>query len=517
MLALGFFVLGENIQSTEAFAGKRFEGVTVTLGVFAGGVEGSHSGPYFHFRNQWEKETGAKLNIIQVPFEQLLTKFKTDILTGAGVFDVYHTMQHVYGDLISGNYIIPIDKFLDDPDMPQWDPADMNPAVRQNVYMWGGKQYGANADSDAWVVYGRKDILTNPEYRSRFKSKYGYDLPLIPRTTEEFLDVSEFFNGWDWDGDGEIEYGNVLPLKVGGWGLLWFEAWAAAYGVVPGPVVDAYHNTFYFNPETMEPIINSPGHVRALEDYIRLSKFANSASISWGIGEAWDDFLKGNAVLTFSPGDIGTLAQDPDRSAIREKLVCGPMPGVMQLYDREYQKWVKLDKPNMVGNIVGSHWHPVISRLSKYPEAAYHLIAWMANRERRFQIVTWGWSGVDPGAIYDFPPEVSNGKGTGSIEAWLAQGFDKDDLITYLSAYWQNYYEMDTYMDFLRLPGTDEMRSIFDIEVAKALMGEVTPQKALDNAATEWKRVINTYGLEVEKLLYQQSVNYGGSPPKYSE
>ena len=50
----------------------------------------------------------------------------------------------------------------------------------------------------------------------------------------------------------------------------------------------------------MTPLINSPGHVKALEFLQELHQTGPSAQVSWSLGEAWDDFLRGKAVFVFS-------------------------------------------------------------------------------------------------------------------------------------------------------------------------------------------------------------------------
>ncbi|NIN66835.1 MAG: ABC transporter substrate-binding protein, partial [Anaerolineae bacterium] len=80
----------------------------------------------------------------------------------------------------------------------------------------------------------------------------------------------QFFNGKDWNEDGDPDNGIALHLKVAGQGFFHFMSLSAPYVVLPYPgdpptQVTQYHNVYWFNPETMEPLINSPGHVRALE------------------------------------------------------------------------------------------------------------------------------------------------------------------------------------------------------------------------------------------------------------
>src|SRR5688572_28996039 len=71
---------------------------SITLGVFAGGTRGAISGPFYFFRAAWERATGAKLNIVEIPFDQLDSKIKTDLITKAGRFDGFVPCGFVYGD-----------------------------------------------------------------------------------------------------------------------------------------------------------------------------------------------------------------------------------------------------------------------------------------------------------------------------------------------------------------------------------------------------------------------------------
>ncbi|MCX6090082.1 MAG: extracellular solute-binding protein [Candidatus Atribacteria bacterium] len=310
---------------------KMFDGITVTIATLAGGVKGPISGPLYLYRQAWEELTGGKVNIVEIPFAQLPTKIKTDLITGAGKYDVMEPCGTMYGDLIAGNFIIPLDDFYNDKSgkYPAWDINEEGPPLAA-LYKWGGKLYGVLNDSDSWIVYGRKDAFANPDYQKKFKEKYGYDLTWPPKNTDQYLDYCDFFNGWDWNGDGKDDYGNVMPLRVGAQGVFYFMAWLAPYITMPGPKVDAFHNTSFFNPETMEPAINNPGSVKALEDYVRMFQSAPKGSLGWDLAEGWDNFLKGHAAVCINPGDIGSLAQEAEKSIIKGKLLCAPIPTRMR-------------------------------------------------------------------------------------------------------------------------------------------------------------------------------------------
>jgi len=506
----------EPAKKGEASAAKGsvdFSGASITIATLAGGTDGAVSGGLYYYRDAWEKETGGKVNIAEVPFGQMATKIKIDLITGAGKYDAFVACGTLYGDYLAGNYIIPLETYYNDKTgkFPKWNIDDMAPA-QAALYKWGGKLYGVLYDADGWIVYGVKTAFENPESKKKFKAKYGYTLEWPPVTTDQYVDMCEFFNGWDWDNDGEVEYGNIMPLKVGGQAPFWFIPWLAPYVVMPGPKVDAFHNTAFFNPETMEPTINTPGAVKALEDYVRLYKASPPGSLGWDLTEGWDLFVKGNAALSINPGDIATIAQTPEKSKISGKLLTAPMPGRYEIWDRQTSSWKKFDKVVHVGNTVGCSWHGVISRLSKNPEAAYHFLSYIAVKERSQFLTYYGWTGVNFGKIYDFPPEVSNKNGTGSLQGYVDAGWNKQDALMFLGAVWQSYYESDAMEEFLRIPGTSQLYDAMDVQINEALLGKKTAQEALDATTKVWKDIINTLGLDTQKLFYQQSVNYGMAP-----
>ena len=117
-------------------AQRPFEGKTINVAVYAGGVKGAISGALYYVRDAWEGITGAKLNITEIPFPQMYEKIFTDLRSGAGVYDGFVLSSFFYGDLIAGNYIVPIDDYMKDPRFPKWDPMDQNPASRQLI-QWG--------------------------------------------------------------------------------------------------------------------------------------------------------------------------------------------------------------------------------------------------------------------------------------------------------------------------------------------------------------------------------------------
>ena len=80
-----------------------------------------------------------------------------------------------------------------------------------DMQKFDGKTYAIPLDGDSILLYYRKDAFENEEYKARFKEQYGYELE-VPKTWTEYMDAAEFFNGWDWDGDGEVDYGTIEAM-----------------------------------------------------------------------------------------------------------------------------------------------------------------------------------------------------------------------------------------------------------------------------------------------------------------
>lgn len=470
-----------------------YKGITIRIMA----VEGNLAQAVRNRARLWEKETGGKVEVVGVPIGMFHQKIFTDLVTGLGRFDAYMTASWYYGDFFSGKrYIVPLKKFMEDPRFPQWDPETELPAMKK-LRTWGGEWYGVPYDNDAQVLYYRKDIFNNPEYRKKFKERYGYELPVPPRTTDQVLDVAEFFNGWDWDKDGKKDYGVTMHLKTGGQGMFHFMSWAAPY------VISPENQYFWFNPENMEPIINSPGHVKALEDFKQLVQYGPRAMFGWTLGEAWDLFLAGDAALTFTWGDLGALAQNEKESKVKGKLGVAPMPGRYRSYDPIKGKWIKFDHLNRVGNTTGGSWHGVISILSKHKEATYDFLAFMARKDNIMWNYNHGWTGCDPGRSFAFLPP----HGTADLKSYVEAGWNAEDIKQYLGAYWENFSNplSETY---LRIPGTDEYWRALDVAQAKAALGKEEPSKALDELYNTFWDITKRHGTQAQLDLFREAVGY---------
>jgi multiple sugar transport system substrate-binding protein len=466
-----------------------FAGQSVTMLI----VKEANGGAIGELKNEFEAATGARLNLVQMSHQDLFPNFISDLTNRTGKYDAAYAGAWWLGGLVAGDYIISYDKYYNDRRFPQWRVEDVLPAPR-SLLSYAGKKYMVANDHDGQVMYYRRDLLADREHRAAFAQKYGYPLG-VPKTWAQFRDVAEYFNGKDLNGDGVPDHGLSMHLKVGAQGMFHFMSFSAPFVIGPeNPTL------YWFDPTSMKPSIESPGHVRALAALVDLIRFGPREMLNWDLGQSWDHFLAGRAALTFSWGDLGALAQDKG-SQVKGKIGSAPLPGAMEYYSVVKDRWVKTTQPNVVGNTTGGSWAGVITKQSKVPEATYYLLALMATRAKSQVYAVRGWDGIDPGRRYHFLPPDGDAK----LETYLNAGWDEADVRDYLHAYFENFSNKLQF-PYLRIPGAYSYWQALDVHLAEAASGSLSPASALKAAAVDFEEITIRLGREQQRRAYRASL-----------
>lgn len=490
-------------------ATDRFAGQNLIVSVQQAGPRGGISGPYYFWRDAFQALTGATLEIVEIPQAQYYTTTATDFLAGQNTYDVMNIGGWYMGDYVSNGWIQPIDSFIGQEGFPTWEPDQVAPPI-YNLLQWNDQLYATVNDGDAQLLYFRKDILEDPEWQAQYEAEVGSPMPYPIETWQDLLAINQFFSGKDWNGDGDPDDGISLHLRSGGQGHFHFVTVAASFAITPSDgddpaAVSQYDNVFWFDPTNMVGLANSPGHVAALEYLVQLTATGSPSQTGWELAEAWANFLQGNAISTFSWGDVGSLAQRPDRSTIQGLLGASRIPCSEVWYDREADMMMNdPDNPNCIGNVTGGSWMPVMSSFTDTPELAYYFMAMHSNRHINFWNGTAGWTGVDPANLYQlFEP-----RGSATLEDYTQFGFNESDAQQYITAYGENMFSFETTLPYLRIPGTERYWNSLDVRLAEVMTGQRQPQEALDLVAQEWEVVTDDIGRDAQLAVYQAAIGY---------
>ncbi len=502
--ALGLFLRAEAVAAQDPPAGVGAPVVAQPCGdacEWAGQeltvqcIDDSVKLPWEGVRAEFEAATGAKLNIIADPIAEAFPKLLDDAVTGRNEIDAAMIGMWWLGELVAGDYIRPYDDFYEDTSgrFPKFDfEADL-PGI-QALHLYNGQKFVVPYDCDGQVLYYRRDLLEDPAHQQAFQAEYGRPLA-VPQTWEELRDIAKYFTGKPLGGDAETGHGISMHLKVGGQGMFHFMSLSAPFVIGP-----ENPKLYWFDPENMDPLVESEGHRRAMALYLELVQYGPQAMLAWALGEAWDYFLRGNAVFTYSWGDVAALAVERN-SFVKGKVGTSQLPGTMAYVDPKLGQEYPVQTPNLVGNTTGGSWAPVIMKGSDQPELAYYFCALLATEPKERYFAAVGTDGVDPGKTYQIlPPE-----GTGNVEDYLAQGWVAQDAQEYTKAYFDNYQNPNQ-LPFLRIPGTFEYWTAMDVRLSEAVTNAASPEEALASMAQDFRDINDRLGVAEQLEIYKASL-----------
>lgn len=444
----------------------KFDNVTVTVV----GDAGHNLLPYEFWKDEFA-EMGITVEVVEVPFADVYQVLKTEFVAGSGAYDLVTFYPAYIGDFVSNGYLLPLDDMIAKEPAAVWDPNmdDVLAPFRELYNKFGGQTYALTIDGDVLVFMYRKDLFENADEQAAFKEKYGYDLT-PPETWDQWLDVGEFFTRKAGDtlaGETLTEdfYGSAeFARRSFSWA--WFMNRAASAGVV------------YFD-ENMNPQINTPESVAALQNMVDSLKNSPPDVLNFGYDELRDIFIGGRAAMVVQWTDVPKKASDPSISKIVGKVGVGRVPGTPVGDEIVHRSMMP------VGRVLG------IAADSDVPEAAYCVAKHIAYN-RSLEDVSTALTGLDPYR----QSHLDN-------VAAFATLMGEDNAAAYLSGL--NQALADGFPEIF-IPGAAQYADALDLQVNRALAGEVSPQEAMDTAAAAWDEITDTLGRENQIAVWQQAL-----------
>ncbi|WP_424929886.1 extracellular solute-binding protein [Amaricoccus tamworthensis] len=425
----------------------------------------------------WSEKTCGTVKVVEFPWSELYPKLVTTLASGDDAFDVIAFAPAWAPDFTP--FLTEMPASYQEGEV--WE--DIAPVYRESLMVWNDKVLSQTMDGDVHTYTYRIDLFEDEANKSAFQEAYGYELA-VPKTWKEYLDIAEFFQN---NVDGV--YGTAEAFRRGGqqfWFLFSHVAAYASHPDLPGAM--------FFDPETMDAQVNNPAWVRGLEEYIRASKLAPPSALNFSFGEVNAAFAGGQVAQSIGWGDTGVIAADPEQSTVAGNVGSAVLPSSAEVYNYKTGEWDTFDAPIDTSFMAFGGWQAAVPQSSKNQEAAWDFVSWLSSPDVSGEAAVTGGTGVNPYRISH----------TTNMERWSAL-FSEREAEEYLGAQRDAVTADNVALD-MRLPGYFSYTEILEIELSRALAGEIEPQEALDTVAAEWNELTDSFGRDTQLAAYRASM-----------
>ena len=471
---------GSNTGSNQPYSGTTIRVVTFTGPQIAEPLQ--RRAPDF------EKLTGAKVQIITVPFSDLYQKVLTDFATKTNSYDATVFDPQWMGDYVPPGYLEDLTDRVQKDSALQWN--DIAPFFRDFSATFKGKVYTIPLDGDFQMVYYRKDLLQKDGLKA-------------PETWQDYIDIAKHFQGKDLNGDGKPDYGSCLAMKRSAQSYWAWISIAAAYLQSQG----TKQGTF-FNTDNMQPLTNNPAAAAALDVYKQLSKIGPPDQLNNDVGDSRGLFVTGRCALSLDWGDIGTLAIDTTQSKVADKVGTIILPGSKQVLDRSTMQLVTCNStlcPYAVNGVnhapfaAFGGWSGAINKAApaKTKDAAFAFLSYMSQPAQSGEDVTIGKTGFNPYRTSHFSKQ----------DAWTKAGMSTAAATDYLGAIQASLQSPNMVLD-LRIPQTSfYQQTALDTALAQFLAGEISASQCMTQITNQWNSKTDEVGRQSQLDAYKASLS----------
>jgi len=469
--------------ATPASAGQ-YDGVTINVVTFTGPQIAE---PLQRRAPDFQKLTGAKVNVITIPFSDFYNKLLTDFATGTNSYDAAVFAPQWMGDFIEPGYLEDLtDKVKSDASL-KW--SDIGPFFRDFSATYNGKIYTIPLDGDFQMVYYRTDLLQQAGMQP-------------PKTWDDYLAIAKFFHGKDLNGDGKPDYGSCIAKKRNAQSYWMITSVAGSFIQSQGTSQGAF-----FDTETMKPLVNNDAFKAALKVYVETTKYGPPDEINLDVGDTRGLFTTGRCALGLDWGDIGTLAIDKTTSKVIDKVGAVIIPGSKQVLDRATGKLVPCDAKTCPYAIDGVNhapfaafggWSGAVNKAkdAKTKEAAYAFLSYMSAPEQANVDVTIGATGFNPYRTSQFE----------NLDLWKKAGMSDEAAKVYLGAIKDSLNSPNMVLD-LRVPQNQKYQQIvLDTAIGRLLAGEINIDQAAETIDSGWEEITNDLGRDAQLKAYRATL-----------
>jgi multiple sugar transport system substrate-binding protein len=482
-LLAGAAALGILAGAGTARAAGEFEGVTINVMTQTGAIQE----PLQRRAPEFEKLTGAKVNVIAVPFSDLYQKVLTDWASGTNSVDAAVFAPQWMVDYIAGGYLEDLtSRIAADPAIEE---EDVGAFFRDFSQKYGDKTYMITLDGDFHMMYYRTDVL-----------EAAGKTP--PKTWEEYLDVAKAVHGQDMNGDGTPDFGSCIAKKRNAQSY-WFVT------DVVGSMTQSKGTSqgTFFNTADMTPLVDNAAFRKALEFLKASTEFGPPDELNLDVSDTRPLFASGRCALNLDWGDVGTISIDPNQSKVMGKWGAAIMPGSKEALNwetGELEACVPENCPHAIDGVnhapfaAFGGWGGGINAAAdpKVKDAAYAYFSYMTQPAQSNADVTVGGTGFNP----------YRGSQLSYSDLWKNAGMTEEEAAVYLGAINQSMSSPNMILD-LRIPQNQKYQQVvLDEAISRYLAGEIDAEATVKAIHDGWTELNEEIGVEEQLQFYRATI-----------
>lgn len=463
----------------------------VQLTFFGLNNQNLHNFLFRGFLIPWEAYTGASIEWIDLAQDAYNGRLQQAIATGTVDWDIMEMGAPFEGDTAGRGLLDP---------MPDWvaqqiDMGDYVDYLKEPIGTWGGETYRISIDGDTHTLAYRTDYYTSEELAAAWAAEGDGSEWAPPTTWEQINAHAKFLAGKTDPTFGGPAYGVVDPLNYrwGGFGFYFLMDRAAPY--VKHPAEPAW----LFNPDTMEPLVNNPGWVQAIQDVIDLMNTPGAyppdqVNKNPG-GTAFDQFLVGTGSSVMWWGDVGSNARTSSTSVVGELVGFDINPGTTRVYNWRAGEWE--DTPNVSPHNAYIGWGVYVTNRVSGDELK-RKCAWSAAAHIGGKDLSL-WAAAYPSGFQPYRNSHFD------YDEWEAAGYDRAFTEDYLSSNADSYNHPNAANE-PRIPGIFQYYSRAEDELVNGLGSGASAQEIADAIYAAWEEITDQIGRESQIELYRASL-----------
>jgi len=469
--------------ASAAQAAGQFDGVTVNIMTFTGPQIAE---PLQRRAPDFEKLTGAKINVITVPFSDLYTKLLTDWASSTNSVDAAVFAPQWMGDYAAAGLLEELSGRVARDKALGWD--GIAPFFRDFSAKFNEKTYLIPLDGDFHMIYYRTDVFEKNGLKP-------------PATWDDYLANAKALNGKDF-GDGKPDYGSCISKKRNAQAYWFITSIAGAYIQSKGTNQGAF-----FDTRDMKPLIDNEGFRKALDFYAETTKYGPPNEINLDVGDTRSLFTAGRCALSIDWGDIGPLAVDPKTSKVQDKVGSAILPGAKEVINRDTGKLEACTKDSCPYAINGINHAPYaafggwsgginVHAKDKVKDAAYAFLSYMSQPAQSSVDVTIGATGFNPYRLVHFK----------ELGPWLKSGMSEKAAKDYLGAIEGSLNSPNMILD-LRIPQNQKYQQVvLDEAVSRFVSGQIDKDAAIKAIVDGWNDLNAQIGKDKQLEAYKSSL-----------